>query len=197
MDDNDLVDHKKTEKEAVKSQLPRIFILHSKEIVAAVVIGVIITVFSSIILNYIFPEIEYETDTSHFQPPSQIEVLESSHRDYFIRAGLANVMASLMPIKTQIHMYFQTTGDFPNNEEDINISSFDLDEHKHIKSSFMTEGGGIGVYLPNDFGDEKFLILQPSTSKNGAFLKWRCTTNIDERYLGIPKNRMCEFQKRM
>ena len=50
MDDKDLVDHRTTEIEVIKGKLPRAFILHSKEIVAAVVIGVIITVFSSIIL---------------------------------------------------------------------------------------------------------------------------------------------------
>ena len=78
-------------------------------------------------------------------------------------------------------MYFQMTGEFPKKEEDIDISSFDLEEHKHIKSSFMTEVGGIGVYLPEDFGDKKFLLLQPNTSKNGAFIKWRCSTNVDEK----------------
>lgn len=197
MDDKDLVDHKTTKKVVAKSQLPKILLLHGKEIFAAIVIGVIITVISSVILDYIFPEIEQEPNTTYFQPPPQIEVSEPNHRGYFIRAGLANVMSSLMPIKTQIHMYFQMTGEFPKKEEDIDISSFDLEEHKHIKSSFMTEVGGIGVYLPEDFGDKKFLLLQPNTSKNGAFIKWRCSTNVDEKYLGIPKNRMCDFQASM
>jgi len=197
MEDNDVVEQRAVEKEAIKSQLPKVLILHSKEIIAAVVIGVIITVFSSVILNFIFPEIEPETNTTNFQPQSKVETFEPNNRDYFVRAGLANVMASLMPVKMQIQIYFQMKGEFPKKGRDIKISSFDLEEYKHINSSFMSDGGGIGVYLHKDFGDKKFLILQPSTSKNGAFIKWNCTTNVEEKYLGIPQNRMCEFQGSM
>ncbi len=195
MSENDTTDDKVVEKEHIKNMFSRLLVLHSKEILAAVVIGVIITVLSTIILNFIFPEVEQETSTVDFQP--QMVMQEPNHREYVVRAGLANVMVSLAPIKMQIQMYFQMTGEFPTKREDINLSKFDLEEHEHIDSSFLTDGGGIGVYLPKNFGDEKFLAIQPSTSKSGAFIKWTCITNIDEKYLGIPKMRMCEFKDRI
>ena len=196
MEGNEAFDKRAVKEEVVvKSILPKIFIMNSKEILVAVLIGVMITVFSAVILNFLFPEIEEETSSMEFQPP--IEISEPNHREYFVRTGLANIMASLTPIKAQIHMYFQMTGEFPKKAEDINISAFDFEEHENINSTFMTDNSGIGVYLSKNFGDERFLVLQPSTSKNGAFIKWTCITNVDEKYLGIPKNRMCEFKDSM
>ena len=185
------------EKNKVTEALPKKLLLHSKEVIVAVVIGVIITVLSTIILDYYHPENYPEEKIVYLESHSPIDVAMPSHRDYIIRAGLANVLASISPVKMQIQMYFQMMGEFPTKQEDINILAFDLDEHEQIKSSFMTKEGGVGVYLANTFGDEKYLVLQPNTSKRGAFIKWRCLTNVDEKYLGIPKSRFCEFQENM
>jgi len=197
--DDKLNNIKSAEQNKVSKALPKKLLLHSKEVIAAVVIGVIITVLSTVILDNYYPETELEEKFVLIESlsQSQIGVAEPSHRNYLIRAGLANVLASISPVKMQIQMHFQMMGEFPTKQEDINISAFDLDEHEQIKSSFMTKEGGVGVYLANTFGDEKYLVLQPNASKSGAFIKWRCLTNVDEKYLGIPKSRLCEFQENM
>tara|TARA_B100000809_G_scaffold11923_1_gene11085 strand:- start:115 stop:699 length:585 start_codon:yes stop_codon:yes gene_type:complete len=176
----------------VKGQLSPIIISHSKEIVIAVIVGVLITVFSAIILDYFSYETDAEEDAVYLQPPSQVVTI--NHRGYIVRAGLANVLSSLSPLKMQIQMHFHMMGEFPTKKKDIAMSSFDLEEYDQINSSFMTERGGIGVYLSEVFGNEKFLVLEPKTSKNGSFIKWRCVTNVNEKYLGIPANKICEFQ---
>ncbi|MCJ8318380.1 MAG: pilin [Colwellia sp.] len=176
----------------VKGQLSSTIILYSKEIIIAVIVGVMITVFSAVILDYFSAEIDMEEDAVYLQPPSQVVTV--NHRSYIVRAGLANVLASLTPLKMQIQMHFQMMGEFPTKKKDIAMSSFDLEEYDQINSSFMTEIGGIGVYLSEVFGNEKFLVLEPKISTNGSFIKWRCVTNVNEKYLGIPANRICDFQ---
>lgn len=200
MDEQDVNEEKKTNDEIKKTPFPKVLVLHSKEIVMAVVVGVIITVFSSIILNFIYPETELEPEAVNYYPPSQPQVEmvnQSIHRSYFIKASMANVMANLTPIKMQISMYYQMNGKFPKEGKEINLSSFDLNEHEQITSTYLTEAGGIAANLTSEFGDNKFLVLQPHTSKNGAFIKWGCFTNIDEKYLGISRAGSCEFKSRL
>ncbi len=192
----------------------KILISHGKEISIAVVIGVIITVTSSIILDYFFPEIAFEEKVVYLQSNTQLEdaqhhlqalegaqdhlqseVAEPSYRHLFVQSHLVNVISSLNPVKIQINTHFYSMGRFPTKEGDINLSLFDLDEHEQIDSVFMTDTGGVGVHLASMFGDEKYLILQPRSSKNGAFIKWRCLTNVEEKYLGVSLNKRCEFQE--
>ena len=181
-----------TNNEEVKGQLSKILILHGKEIVIAIIVGVMITVLSGVILDYFYSEFEAEEEAIYVQSSSQ--AVTANYRDYSVRAGLANVLAGLSPLKMQIQMHFHATGEFPTQKEDIAMSSFDLEEYDQITSSFMTETGGLGVYLAEVFGTEKVLILEPKLSKNRALIKWRCLTNVNEKYLGIPANRICEFQ---
>ncbi len=181
------------EKDKGKIQPLAGLILYSKEIIAAVIVGVIITVSSAVILEYIYPENENIANADVSQNSTHMNTVEPSHREYVIRAALANVYSALLPIKTHINVYFQTMGTFPLGKE-VDISKYDLDELKYVSSSFLTEEGGFGVNLTEEFGQKKSLVLTPSSSRNGAFIKWQCVTNVDEKYLGLPQSRFCDFK---
>lgn len=127
---------------------------------------------------------------------SQVETTEATNRIYFIKAHLANVFSVISPLKTQVAIFYQSMGELPTNKDDIDLEAFDLAEYKQIESSYFTKEGSIGVQLSEFFGEDKYLELLPKASKNGAFIKWSCSTNISKKYLGISRSRICEYQKR-
>lgn len=188
--DNDLHDEEVEYREDTRRGMPGVFVSHSKEIVSTIVIGVIVTILSAFINDYFFEEDSFsEYPVADYQniPP---EVSAPSMRQHFIRANLANVIANITPIKMHINEYFMVKGTFPKTNKDMDLSMFDLQELDVIENAYLTDNGSVDVELSNEFGDGKILSIQPIASKNGAFIKWRCVTNIERKYLGV--NKMCE-----
>jgi hypothetical protein len=197
--DSSLDDRTTNENIHFRGWIVKTFLSYTKEIVSAVIIGVAVTVFSATIMNYFSSSTDTdETLMGTEEPlkvnPPQLETTQATNRIYFIKANLASVLAAVSPLKMQIMMYYQETGELPKNPGDIELSAFDLAEHKQIESSYLTTEGAIGVQLSEIFGKDKYLEISPHSSKNGAFIKWNCHTNINKKYLGITKNRMCEYK---
>ncbi|NRA52539.1 MAG: pilin [Gammaproteobacteria bacterium] len=164
--------------------------LCKKTIIYGIVIGVTISVLSSKFMNGAVPE--SSDNKVYLVSAAQSELTVASYRNYYIRASLAGVLANIGPVKAQISTYYQIMGKFPTSKQDLDIAAFDLAEHDHINWAMLTDSGGIKVTLSNELGINKYLVLQPKTSKNGAFIKWRCMTNVDDKYLGIRQHRICE-----
>lgn len=175
-----------------KRDIKRVFVTHSKEIISAVIVGVVVTVLSSYMNGYIFQEVEsygYPTDNYQIAQP-QIDA--NTMRQYYIRANLAKVRASITPIRLMLTEYYMIHGQFPKNSEELDISRFDLEELEVIDRAYLTENGGVGVDLSQEFGNGKILSIEPKLSKHGARISWKCSTNVDEIYLGLSSNRICE-----
>lgn len=185
-------------KVSLKEKLPKIAISHSKEILSAVVIGVLVTLISTAIMNgYFYQESsDGEVLITENGSVNTIEI-QASQREYFIRANLVQVMALLGGAKIHLVEHFMVTGKLPVSAKEFDISILDLDEYDQIDSSFLVENGGVGVKLSSDFGEDRSLILIAIPSKNDAFLRWSCETNIDKRYLGIGKSKICEYRENL
>jgi|GEM_PF-2456776 len=188
--DDELIGLTPLEKYRRNKRRPNKMGLRRKNIIFGVLIGVILSVLSSNFFDYFTPD--HDDNAVYLAPAVQPKLTVASYRNYHIRARLAGVLANLDPVKAQISTYYQIMGQFPTSKQDLDIAAFDLSEHDHINLAMLTARGGIKVTLSNELGINKYLVLQPKTSKNGAFIKWRCLTNVDDKYLGIPQHRICQ-----
>lgn len=107
-----------------------------------------------------------------------------TYRPYYSQSQLANVYALIAPVKMQITTYYQMNGEFPKEDKDIDLELFDLTEHELINTSRITPNGVLEIGLADSFGTKRKMLIKPNTSKNGAFIKWHCLTNIDKQLLG-------------
>ena len=174
-----------------KSRFYEVFFSHSTEIISAVIVGVVVTVLTASFSDYFLHDNEFVDDAGNHAELSFAADTQTM-RHYFIRANLANIIANITAVKMIITEYYMFNGSLPKTREDLDLSIYDLEEVKGVDSIFLSEKGGITVDLSADFGSEKSLELNPAPSKNGFRLKWSCRTNLEERYLGVKNNRICE-----
>jgi hypothetical protein len=173
-----------------KSSVRKVAISHSKEIVSAVVIGVVVTVISTFILNGGGNSAEENQYYEDIEQPSQ--AMAQTNRAYFIRSQLSQVLSMVTLAKMNLTEYYMVEGTFPKTDKEFNVSHLDLNESDLIDDSYLIKSG-VGVSLSGKFGISKSLALIASPSKNGAYLKWRCETNIEPKFLGAGSSKICEF----
>lgn len=126
-------------------------------------------------------------NTSAISDTSQI-----TQRSYYIRSKLAQVLNDITMMKMYIGEYYMATGELLTNIDELGgITIEDFEENESIDKFFLTKNGGVGVSLSKDLGVDKSLILIPKVSKSGAMIKWRCETNVEQKYLGVPKAAFC------
>lgn len=113
-----------------------------------------------------------------------------TYQRYYSQANLANVYSVITPVKMHIATYYQMHGEFPKTNEDIDLELFDLTEHQSINSAQFNKLAVLEIGLSESFGVSKKIFLKPSTSKNGAFIKWDCVTNIDKKLL-VNNSHLC------
>ncbi len=172
------------------SSVRNIAMSHGKEIVSAVVIGVIVTVISTVILNGRSSSGEENLHYENIDHSQQ--AMAQTNRVYFIRSQLSQVLAMVSTVKMHLTEYYMMEGSFPKTSKDFNILHLDLNESDLIDESYLIESG-VGVSLSQKFGEDKSLFLIASPSKNNAYLKWRCETNIEPKFLGMGSRTICEF----
>jgi hypothetical protein len=173
-----------------ENSILKIAISHSKEIISAVLIGVLVTVISTVIISFYFGTGEDDLYNQEVQSSSQSVV--QTNRALFIRTQISQVLIMLTIAKTHITEYYMATGELPNNSEDFNVSILDLSDSELIEDTFLTDDG-IGVLLASEFGTNKTLVIKAFPSKHGEYIKWRCETNVDEKFLGFGKSKLCEY----
>ena len=185
-----------TDKVLLRTKLSRFLLFHSKEVISAVVVGVLVTLISTVIINRYFsqpvPVIEpilLENTLAASQPNLQVahESLMSAH--------LQQVIVYMQHAKLSIMQHYAMTGHLPKSTEEFDIARLDLSERELIDQAYLTETGGIGILLSSKFGEDKQLELQPSLSSNKAFLRWGCATNVEEKYLGPQAQPVCQYQE--
>jgi hypothetical protein len=176
-----------------KNKFPITIILHGKKITSGVIVCVMITIFSSAILGYFFPDIDYDENTIIRQISTKMEETKPNYQNEIMNARLYKIFTVIAPLQRRILLYYQMRGKFPTKKE-VHLDSLDLNEYDSINSSDLTDKGGIAINLSKEFGDDKYILFQPIPSTHGAFFKWRCTTNMDEKFLGLPPYTICEYQ---
>lgn len=196
MDIDDKKPENKKAKKQIKLRIQKFTMFHSKEILSAVVIGVLVTLISTAIMNGFFyrdeEEVEYYLTEQNQTTNNNIN---PSNRSYFIRANLAQAISAITPVKIALTEYYMSTGSFPTKNNEFEISIFDLHEHETIEKAYLTNQGGVGIHLSDIFGENKSLTIHPVATKNGTYLKWRCSTNIDKQYLGFGNSKICDHKE--
>lgn len=164
-------------------------ISHAKQIISAAVVAI----GAGIISTYVLTQMGIEDDDALTQAVAGLSGEQSAVQDvYVLRAKLAQV-ASLMTLpRMEITQHFQMSGKLPTSSADLDLSIYDLSEHALIDDVGYTAEGKLKVSLAADFGDGIYMLLWPKASSNGAFLTWRCETNLAEKYLGAAGMRACE-----
>jgi hypothetical protein len=181
---------KSNSEDVIKASVQKVALYHSKEIVSAVVIGIIVTVVSTFILNGRWSLGEEFQHYDTIEQPSQD--ITQTNRVVFVRSQLSQVLGMLSLAKITLTEYYMMEGVFPKTNKEFNVSHLDLNENDLIDDSFLIEAG-VGISLSEKFGVDKSLALIASPSKNGAFLKWHCETNIEPKFLGVGSRKICEF----
>ena len=170
-------------------RLKQLALSHAKQIASAAFVAVCATVIST----YVLTQMGIEDD----DPLAQVvagtaQDNQAVQQVYVTRAKLSQVMALMTMPKMQIAQQYQMTGKLPASDADLDLSMFDLAEHALVDSVRFTPDGKLKVALADDFGADKHMVLWPSASTNGAFIAWRCETNLREKYLGAAGMRPCE-----
>ena len=185
-------DIKKFRRRASKQNVRRNIRDYSIEIISAVIVGLLVTILVSYFssnLPFLEDQPEQIAATSYVIPA---ESSQPTNRSMYMRAKLSQVLSHTSIAKIYITEYVMATGEPPKNIEDIGLSSTEFEEVEEIKLLYLTAEGGVGVVLSDDFGDNKLLVLQPKVSKGGSTITWRCETNVEKEYLGIPKMALCK-----
>ncbi len=167
---------------------------YSIELFSAVSIGFLVTIMAAMFPKYFsfFDEVE-----SHVvQAPQEafIDTAQATNRHFYVRAMLSQVLSDITFTKIYFSEYVMATGKLPSDISDLGYSIDELKEYDYIEDSFLTKESGIGVLLSKDFGENKTLVLLPKISVSASHIKWKCITNIDEKYLGISKIAVCEYR---
>jgi hypothetical protein len=159
---------------------------HSREILSAVAVGVLVTVISGSLLD--------GEDASNIQP--DFRQPDATYRNHFVRANLAQVVSALSPVKMAIAEYYGFSGKLPSDQSEIDLSIYDLLAYDLIEDAVLTAEGKIEIELSDDFGINKYLSMAPLVSEHGAHITWQCMTNIEKVHLGSSVTRFCEHQER-
>jgi len=165
---------------------------HGRELIAYLIAGIlaVIALFALIALWH------FSTREANVSPPS----VESSaggepslatHRQSYIKSKLSDALGRLSALKLSFAEYYSSLGKFPTTMAETGFDFRDFEQLDGIEKVFLTQEGGIGASLSPEFGDDKWLILQPALSSGGVFITWACSTNIEQKYLGPPKAAIC------
>jgi len=166
---------------------------YSIELFSAVLIGFLVSVAASMFPQYFFFLNDTEEQVVFNTQHSISETAQSTNREFYVRAMLSNVLSGMVPTKMYFNQYIMATGELPKKASDVGSSISELQEIDYIEDSFLTKESGIGVLLSKEFGDNKILALLPEITPSGSRIKWKCKTNIDKKYLGIPKVAICKY----
>lgn len=190
---------------------------YSIELFSAVLIGLIVTVmvamfpkYSSffiegedkiiIVPQYIPPygEQTYGRNDVGEQIPAYPQeysstVPQSTNRRHYVRSMLSQVMSYMSGAKPGFSEYIMFYGKLPDKLADIGGSVEDLKEFDLIDDIFLTKEKGIGAHLSSGFGVNKMIALLPKLTASGSYIKWRCVTNVDEKYLKSSNKILCEY----
>jgi hypothetical protein len=181
---------KKNRKDNQGSLIINMALSHSKEIVSAVIIGVIVTVISTLIVNGGTNTNDGNQAIGSQSPSSQGAT--QTNRAYMIRSQLGQVLSTITMAKMYLSEYYMMEGTLPTTSKQFDIARLDLNESQLIDKAYLVSSG-IGVSLSKTFGTDKRLALIAVPSKSGARLNWRCETNIEQKYLGIGGSNICDF----
>ncbi len=87
------------------------------------------------------------------------------------------------------------SGEFAKDIKELGVDVADLESVDGIKSVKIVKAGIIEIALATEFGSDKVLQIQPSVSKSGQFIEWKCKTNLEQTYLGPTNNTSCIFDQ--
>jgi hypothetical protein len=154
---------------------------YSKEIITAVVVGVLVTLISTYLIDYFDDEPEPVSEPLAAQ--QQIMNTGAGTQHIYIRTMLGQVIGHFMPIKLYVSEYYMDVGNFPKSDKELDLSMFDLNEIKEIDHIGWNGPAAIKIELSHEFGKRKHLEFRASVSKNKSLIKWDCLTNIEKKYL--------------
>jgi len=167
---------------------------YSIELFSAISIGFLVTIMAAIFPKYFSFFDEVENQVVLIPQQTFVDTTQATSRHFYVRAMLSQVLSDITFTKIYFSEYVMATGQLPGDISDLGYSIDELKEYDYIEDSFLTKESGIGVLLSKDFGENKTLVLLPKISVSGSHIKWKCITNIDEKYLGIPKMAICEYR---
>lgn len=165
---------------------------HGRELVAYLIAGIlaVITLFAVIALWY-FSTQEVQVSSPTAASSAGDESSQATNRHLYIRSKLGDALTRLAALKTSVTEYYAADGRLPTTMAETGFDFRDFEKLDGIEKVFLTQEGGIGASLSAEFGDAKWVILQPTVSNGGVFINWACNTNIEQKYLGPPKAAIC------
>jgi hypothetical protein len=119
------------------------------------------------------------------------ELSQATNRHLYIRSKLGDALLKLAALKLLVEEYYAAVGKLPTTMTETGFDFREFEKLDGIEKVFLTKESGIGASLSMEFGDAKWVILQPTLSSGGVFISWVCNTNIEQKYLGPPKAAIC------
>ena len=168
---------------------------YSIELFSAVLIGFLVTVTAALFPN-LFPFLDEADDSIYVQAPlDSMDSSQATNRGFYVQAKLSQVLSHMNIPKMLMAQHIMATGELPSSLSDLGVTVMDLKEYDEIEEVFLTERKGIAARLSLEFGENKFVVLQPALTASGSFIKWQCLTNIDQRNLGLPATSACAYSE--
>ena len=170
-----------------KDKLYEGIIKYSKEVIVSVII---ITVISLLLLG------RSGLQQTHTMDPALLVANAGTSPDYGqfrAKANIANVMASIVPIRIMMMEYYQGEGEFPQKLDEIGLDRNEMRTEKGIDDLILGEKGSIIVKLDEKIGDGLIIKLSPKTAMGGLSLKWECQTNFPGYVNGCKKINAKEY----
>lgn len=165
---------------------------YGRELIAYLTAGIlaVITLFALIALWHSSTQ-EVSVSSPTAESSGGGESSQATNRHLYIRSKLADALIRLAALKTSVTEYYAADGKLPTTMAETGFDFREFEKLDGIEKVFLTKEGGIGASLSTEFGDAKWVILQPTLSNGGVFINWACNTNIEQKYLGPPKAAIC------
>jgi hypothetical protein len=101
-----------------------------------------------------------------------------TYRHYVQKANLGSVVNMIMPIKVQMHEYYQSIGEWPTTFDELGLKQSDMRDGDLLDAVKLGKQGEMIMLLGKKFGDKKYFTLRPEAIMGGMNIKWVCKTNM-------------------
>ena len=157
---------KKKQQATFKDKLYDAVIKYSKEVIISIVIVVVVAFLLLGRSGLQLANITAETPTN------------DTASIYRVKAQLANLLATISPIKIMLIEYYMNEGQYPKTLNDIGLERSEMKAAKGINDLILTEDGSILVKLDKSLGESHIMMLSPKFVMGGMKVEWQCKVSL-------------------
>ena len=101
------------------------------------------------------------------------------NRPYVQASIVADILASIAPVRMMMMEYRMSEGVFPSRLEEIGLSRADMRTGRHIDDLILGDDGAIMVKAVDALAPDAYVVMSPRETMGGLNMEWHCATTVD------------------